>query len=81
MKPNPSNHDKSLKIVGVLLPSLPFLGYRLLREYLRFKTSANKAGKIFEQELIKQGLSLDVAQELTLSYLESRNLQNTILSW
>jgi hypothetical protein len=61
-------------MLGVVIPSLPFLGYRFLREYLRFKSSAHNAGKIFYDELVDQGIDPGYAEDLTDSYLESRNL-------
>ena len=63
-----------LKIMGMIIPSLPFLGYRFLREYLKFKTTADKAGKIFHDELLAQGIHPSFAADLTGSYLESRDL-------
>ncbi len=80
IQPKSFHRDTTLKLVGALIPVLPFLGYRLLREYLCFKASASKAGKIYEQELIKQGLSLDIAHELTMKYLESQSLQTALFS-
>ena len=68
LKPNP------MKYVGALIPSLPFLGIKLLGNYIRFKSSAYHAGKIFEEELLKNNISPEIAEKLTQSYLNSRNI-------
>ena len=65
-----------LRVMGAVIPSLPFLGLRLFREYLRYKSTADHAGRIFYDELIEQGMNPQYANDLTCSYLESRNLLN-----
>jgi len=65
-----------LRLMGAVIPSLPFLGFRLFREYLRYKSTADRAGRIFFDELIAQGINPQYADDLTCSYLESRNLLN-----
>jgi hypothetical protein len=67
-----------LKNVGVLLPFLPKLLFQLSITFLRFKRRAKKAGKIFRQELIKQGVDKDTASGLTGFYLESSEIKNFI---
>lgn len=63
-----------LKVMGAVIPSLPFLGLRFFREYLQYKSTADRAGRIFYDELITQGINPQYADDLTCSYLESRNL-------
>ena len=71
---NDDSRNEVLCLIGTVIASLPFLGFRLFREYLRFKTFADKAGKIFYNELLSHGISHSIADELTCSYLESRDL-------
>ena len=72
------NRNAILKLMGAVVPSIPFLGFRLFREYLRYKSTADRAGKIFYEELLAQGMNLQYADDLTCSYLESRNLLSFI---
>ena len=67
-----------LRMMGAVIPSLPFLGVRFFREYLRYKSTADRAGKIFYNELIEQGMNPQHADDLTCSYLDSRNLLSFI---
>ena len=69
-----NSSDRLLRVVGTIIPTLPLLVYLMLREYLCFKTSADKAGKIFHNELLAQGMSPGFAEDLTSFYLESRDL-------
>jgi hypothetical protein len=69
-----NSSDSLLRVVGTIIPTLPLLVYLMIREYLCFKTSANKAGKIFHNELLAQGMSPGLAEDLTNFYLESRDL-------
>ena len=67
-----------IKLFGIMLPSVPSLMFRLSGTFLRFKRDANKAGKIFEKELIKQGLDKETAHELTGLYMESSHIKEYI---
>ena len=67
-----------IKIFGLMLPSLPSLMIRLSGNFIRFKGQANKAGKIFKNELIKQGIGDKIADDLTSTYLESSHIRNYI---
>jgi len=68
----------SIKIFGILLPSMPSLLFKLSGIILRFKREANKAGKVFRTELIKQGIDKKTATELTELYLQSSHIRKYI---
>ena len=68
------SRNAAFGFIWAVFPSLPFLGFRFFREYLRFKSKADRAGKIFYEELLAQGIGPCIADELTCSYLESRDL-------
>jgi hypothetical protein len=63
-----------IKLFGMLIPSIPSLMIRLTGTFIRFKSDANKAGKIFKKELIKQGIDKETADELTGTYMESSHI-------
>ena len=65
---------KSMKIFGMILPSLPHLILRFGGVYLKFRSEAKKGARIFQKELLKQGIDKETAEELTEIYLESSNL-------
>ena len=69
-----ASSDMIIRVVGTILPTLPLFTFRLLRGYLRFKTSADKAGKIFHNELLSEGICPEYAEDLTRNYLESRDI-------
>jgi len=69
---------RPIKIFGILLPSLPSLIFRFGGTFLRYKKSAQRAGKVFKKELIKQGLDKETADELTEEYLEASHFSNFI---
>ena len=59
-----------VKIVGILIPLIPSLLLRFAGEFIRFKSRAQKAGRIFQDELLRQGLDRTTAERLTAFYLE-----------
>lgn len=59
-----------LKILGFLIPKLPSLMLRSGGEFIRFKSKANRAGRIFRKELARQGIDRTIASQLTAFYLE-----------
>lgn len=67
-----------IKLFGIILPSMPSLLFRLSGTLLRFKSNAKKAGKVFQNELIKQGIDKKTADELTSIYLEGSSISNFI---
>jgi hypothetical protein len=66
--------ENPFKYIGIMIPVLPSLMFRLTGTFLRFKRDAKKAGKIFRKELIKQGFDKKTANQLTDKYLEGSNL-------
>jgi len=75
---NEEERVTSIKIFGIILPSLPTLLFRFGRVFLRFKREAKKAGKVFRKELIKQGLDKQTALELTEIYMKGSEMKNFI---
>ena len=67
-----------IKIFGMIIPAIPSLMFKLTGTLIRFKSDANKAGKIFKEELIKQGIDKDTAVELTEIYKESSHIRKYI---
>ncbi len=67
-----------IKFFGMLLPKIPFLMFRFTGIFLRFKSDANKAGKIFQEELIKNGINEEMASDLTEIYMESSHIRSFI---
>ena len=67
-----------IKLFGMMLPSMPSLMFRITGTFLRFKSDANKAGKVFKKELIKQGIDKETAAELTEIYMESSHIRKYI---
>ena len=67
-----------IKLFGIIIPSIPSLMFRLSGTFLRFKSQANNAGKIFKKELIKQGIDEKTANELKSIYMESSHIRNYI---
>jgi len=58
------------KFVGFIILMIPSLLFRFGIEAFRFKSKAHKAGRIFRNELHRQGLDTTTTQRLTDSYLE-----------
>jgi len=58
------------KFVGFIILMIPSLLFRFGIEAFRFKSKAHKAGRIFRNELHRQGLDTTTTQRLTESYLE-----------
>jgi len=73
-----SEEYRPIKLFGMMLPSMPKLTLRLTATFLRFKRNANKAGKVFKKELLKQGIDDKTASELTDIYLESSHIRKYI---
>lgn len=59
-----------VKFLGMLIPLIPSLFLRFGGEFIRFKSRAHKAGRIFHDELLQQGLDKTTAERLTASYME-----------
>jgi len=69
-----------MKILGMIIPSLPSILFRFSGEYLRFRSKANKGGCVFHNELIYQGLDASTAKSLTEVYLEGSNILKYVFS-
>lgn len=54
--------------VVALVASLPSMGYRLLRSYLRVKVSAKRASKAFYRSLLASGMPKREAKALRDEY-------------
>ena len=67
-----------MKLLGMMIPLIPSLMFRLTGTLIQFKSRANKAGKVFKNELIKQGIDRETADELTLIYMESSHIRKYI---
>ena len=76
--PEEINDSRPIKMFGLMLPRLPGLMFRLGGTYLRMKGQANKAGKIFKDELINHGIDRQIAEELTKTYLEGSHIKQYI---
>lgn len=66
------------RILGMIIPSLPSLIFRFGGVFLKFKREAKKGGKIFQNELISQGLDATTAAALTDMYLGSSSLTHYV---
>jgi len=69
---------ETIKIFGMLIPKMPSLMFRLTGTLVRFKSDANKAGKVFKKELIKQGIDVETANNLTEKYKEGSHVRQYI---
>ena len=80
MNPNKKNEREvnPIKLFGIMLPSLPLLMFRLSGTFLRFKSRANKAGKVFKKELIDKGIDEKTATDLTDIYMQSSHIRKYI---
>ena len=67
-----------MKLIGMMIPLIPSLMFRLTGTLIQFKSKANKAGKVFKNELIKQGIDRETADELTQIYMESSHIRKYI---
>ena len=68
----------TIKIFGLLLPKMPSLMFRLTGTLIRLKSQANRAGRMFKKELVKQGIDKETAKELTENYMQSSRIRNYI---
>jgi len=78
MKNNRTDDEEvdAVKMFGMFLPSIPSLIFRYGKVFLKFKRVANKGGKEFKKELIKQGLDEETARGLTEKYMEASHIRN-----
>ena len=66
--------DNPLKLFGVIVPYLPILLLRSGAAWLSFRGKAQKGAKIFQQELVRQGIDKETAMMFTQSYAQGNNL-------
>lgn len=74
------NKVGGIKLFGLLLHKIPSLMFRLSGTLLKFKTQANKAGRVFKKELVKQGLDEETAEELKEIYLEGSHIRQYLMN-
>jgi hypothetical protein len=67
-----------VKFLGMMIPMMPSMMLRLTGLFIRFKSDASKAGKVFKKELIRQGIDREIASELTDIYMESSHIRSYI---
>ena len=81
---NKENKDErevdGIRLFGLLLPKMPSLIFRLSGTFLRFKSQANKAGKVFKKELVKQGIDEETAEELKEIYMEGSHIRQYLIN-
>ena len=69
-----------IKWLGMFLPFLPSLMLKSGGAFLRFKRQAKKGGKVFQKELIDQGIDKKTAAELTQTYTEGSELLRSLMN-
>ena len=67
--------EGGFRLFGALLPYFPSLILRLGGSLLRLKSDAKKAGRIFQKELLSQGIDEETATEFTEMYLQPSNIK------
>ena len=81
---NKDNKDEmevdGIRLFGMLLPKMPSLMFRLSGTLIRFKSQANKAGKVFKKELVKQGIDKETAEELKGIYMEGSHIRQYLIN-
>ena len=75
------NNVDSVKWFGMFISILPSLLIKSGGAFLRFKRQAKKGGKIFQKELINQGIDKKTAVELTNNYLEGSEFFKTMMKF
>jgi len=73
--------EDPMKIIGMILPSLPSLMFRCSGEYLRFRSKARTGGLLFQNKLIDQGIDKITAERLTEVYLDGSNFLKYMFSF
>ena len=73
------NDANPVKWFGMFISFLPSLLIRSGGAFLRFKLQAKKGGKIFQRELIKQGIDKKTAADLTNSYVEGSEFLKSMM--
>jgi len=68
-------HADTIKVFGMILTSLPILLLRSGGAFLCFKRDAKKAGRMFQKELLRQGIDETTASQLTEIYLQPSTIK------
>jgi hypothetical protein len=76
MNKETNNQILGLQIIGLTLPRIPLLFFKFGSWYLRFKGNVNNASKVFEKQLISNGIDKQMADELTKCYSSTANILN-----
>jgi hypothetical protein len=69
------NKSDGIRYMGVIISSAPALIFRVGCWFVKFKRQANKGGRIFKKELLKQGFDKTNASILTDLYLKPSSLK------
>lgn len=72
------NKPDGFRSLGVVISSAPSLIFRVGCWFLKFKRNAKKGGRIFQKELIKQGVDKDTAKVFKEIYLQPSQLKQYI---
>jgi hypothetical protein len=75
------NDADTVKWFGMFISILPSLLFRSGGAFLRFKLQAKKGGKVFQKELIDQGIDKKTAADLTNSYLEGSEFFKSMMKF
>lgn len=68
------NKSNGFRLIGYVLSSTPSLVFKAGCWFLKFKHQANKGGRVFRNELLKNGFDKTSANELTDIYLKPSDL-------
>ena len=75
------NNADPVKWFGMFISFLPSLLIKSGGAFLRFKLQAKKGGKIFQKELINQGIDKKTATELANSYVEGSEFLKSMMKF
>jgi hypothetical protein len=64
--------------VVIVVASMPLMAYRLLRTYLRVRTSAKRSSRVFYRSLLASGLPKREAKALRDEYSEGFSITSLI---
>ncbi len=71
----------TMKFFSFIILLLPKLLLKSGITFLHFKRKANKAGKLFKKELMKQGLDKYTATGFTNIYVKGSKIKNFVPLW
>jgi hypothetical protein len=76
-----TRNGNPMKILGIIIPVLPSILIRFSGEYLRFRSKATRGGRIFQNELLDQGIDETAAKNLTKIYMDGSNILKYMFSF